>query len=166
MAYTDADIEELITRSKCYDVLTRYCRVLDRAVEGWFEIDTHVIYNVHMEIAGAVAYTESYLISYCTVPGEREKVEAVFGKTYASQFDWSKITGVTHDFLMGGRYIDRFERRGGEWRIAKRQVVMDWNRNEISRTLLDEGMFATLRPLGERGKGDPVYANRPASVRA
>lgn len=166
MAYTDADIEELITRSKCYDVLTRYCRALDRAVEGWFEIDTHVICNVHMEIAGAVACTESYLISYCTVPGEREKVEAVFGKTYASQFDWSKITGVTHDFLMGGRYIDRFERRGGEWRIAKRQVVMDWNRNEISRTLLDEGMFATLRPLGERGKGDPVYANRPASVRA
>lgn len=28
--------------------------------------------------------------------------------------------------LAGGRYIDRFERRGGEWRIAAREVVIEW----------------------------------------
>ena len=26
----------------------------------------------------------------------------------------------------GGRYVDRFERRAGDWRIAARVVVMDW----------------------------------------
>jgi hypothetical protein len=26
----------------------------------------------------------------------------------------------------GGRYVDRFERRRGEWRIAARLLVMDW----------------------------------------
>lgn len=26
----------------------------------------------------------------------------------------------------GGRYVDRFERRDGEWRIARRVVVMEW----------------------------------------
>ena len=30
-AYSDADVVELIARQKCYDVLTRYCRALDRA---------------------------------------------------------------------------------------------------------------------------------------
>ena len=28
------------------------------------------------------------------------------------------------------RYIDRFEKRGGEWRIAHRQVVYDWSKIE------------------------------------
>lgn len=27
---------------------------------------------------------------------------------------------------IAGRYVDRFERRGGEWRIAKRQGLYDW----------------------------------------
>ena len=26
----------------------------------------------------------------------------------------------------GGRYVDRLERRDGEWRIARRVVVMEW----------------------------------------
>jgi len=30
-AYSDEDVVELIDRQKCYDVLTRYCRALDRA---------------------------------------------------------------------------------------------------------------------------------------
>ena len=30
-----------------------------------------------------------------------------------------------HVFLYGGRYIDRLEKRDGEWRIALRQVCMD-----------------------------------------
>jgi len=196
MAYTDADVEELIARSKIYDVLTRYCRALDRcdvglmktvywedgvdehgvfsgnaeefsefiikAVEQWFDVDTHMIGNVHFEIEGDVAFTESYLLSYCSVPGNREAVEAVFGKRYADQVDWEKDLGKTHDFIMGGRYIDRMERRNGEWRIARRRVVMDWNRNGISRTILDEGIYAHLRPLGERGRTDAVYTERPA----
>ena len=30
------------------------------------------------------------------------------------------------DISLGGRYIDRFERRNGEWRIALRRVARDW----------------------------------------
>lgn len=29
--------------------------------------------------------------------------------------------------MVGGRYLDRFERRGEEWRILRRVVTMDWN---------------------------------------
>ena len=28
--------------------------------------------------------------------------------------------------LLGGRYVDKFRREGGEWRISKRTCVMDW----------------------------------------
>jgi len=38
--------------------------------------------------------------------------------------------------VVGGRYLDRFEERDGEWRILKRVVTMDWNEH---RPLADLG---------------------------
>jgi len=195
MAYSEADVEELIARSKVYDVLTRYCRALDRCdvdlmrsvywddgfddhgvfsgnaaefadfiireIQNWFEITMHAIMNVHMEVKGDVACTESYLFAYHKVRGDKAKVGDIFGSRYVQQFDWSRVEGVPHHFYYGGRYVDRIERRDGEWRIAKRTVVMDWNDNRLSGEILDQGMFETLRPRGERGPADPVFANRP-----
>jgi hypothetical protein len=192
---TPADLEELVSRSKVYDVLTRYCRALDRCdvelmrsvywedgfddhgvfsgnaaefadfiireIQAWFEVTMHAIMNVHMEVAGDVACTESYLFAYHKVRADRAKVEEIFGSRYAAQFDWAKQGQVPHHFYYGGRYVDRLERRGGEWRIAHRTVVMDWNDNRPSGEILDQGMFATLHPRGTRDRRDPVYLNRP-----
>ena len=55
--------------------------------------------------------------------------------------------------------MDQLEKRYGEWKIAHRQVVMDWNHNEILGEILDEGMFATLLLRGSRGHGDPAFSN-------
>lgn len=76
-------------------------------------------------------------------------------------FDRSRLDPANPHFYYGGRYIDRLERRLGEWRIAKRTVVMDWNDNKPSGEILDQGMFATLEPRGTRGLADLVFANRP-----
>ena len=32
------------------------------------------------------------------------------------------------DSMQAGRYLDRFEERDDEWRIARRKVVVDWFR--------------------------------------
>lgn len=193
--FDDAELQEIVDRKRIYDVLTRYCRALDRCdvalmrsvywddarddhgvfnggaqefaefiireIQNWFDVTMHAIMNVHMEFDGTVACTESYLFAYHKVRGEKRKIEEIFGSTYLSQFDWSKVDGVPHVFFYGGRYVDRFEKRGGEWKIAHRQVVMDWNQNEISSAILDEGMFRTLDLRGVRGPSDPVFLNRP-----
>ena len=195
MTVSPADLDELVSRSKVYDVLTRYCRALDRCdvelmrsvywedghddhgvfsgnaaefadfiireIQAWFEVTMHAIMNVHMEVAGDVACTESYLFAYHKIRADRAKVEEIFGSRYAAQFDWAKQGQVPHHFYYGGRYVDRLERRGGEWRIAHRTVVMDWNENAPSGEILDQGMFATLHPRGTRDRSDPVYLNRP-----
>lgn len=195
MAYTESDIEELVSRAKIYEVLTRYCRALDRCdvdlmhsvywddgidihgvfngnaaefsdfiireIQTWFDVTMHAIMNVHMEIEGDVACTESYLFAYHKIRGDKQKVEEIFGSRYASQFDWAKQGTIPHHFYFGGRYIDRLERREGIWRIAKRTVVMDWNDNKPSGEILDEGMFATFHPRGQRGHMDLVFDNRP-----
>lgn len=31
------------------------------------------------------------------------------------------------------RYLDRYERRGGEWRVLAREVVTDWSRDDLVR---------------------------------
>lgn len=192
---SEEEIRELLDRQKCYDVLTRYCRALDRAdvelmktvywddavddhgvfdgnaqkfaefiireIQNWFEVTMHAICNIHMEYYGDTMCTESYLIAYHKVNGSRDKVEAIHGPTYLSKLDPEKTGDTHHVFLYGGRYIDRLEKRDGEWRIAMRQVVMDWNENWLGNTILDEGMFSDLQRRGLRSRDDAVYQNKP-----
>lgn len=130
-----------------------------REIQEWFEVTMHGLMNVHMEIAGDRAATETYLFAYHKV--RESKAQEIFGSRYMRMFAGQGLDPAHHTFYFGGRYLDQFERRAGEWRILHRKVVMDWNDNHPSNEILDEGMFATLRPLGERGPGDPVWANRP-----
>lgn len=130
-----------------------------REIQTWFEVTMHAIMNVHMEIAGDVCVSEAYLFAYHKI--RADKAPDILGARYMQMFETSGLDPDHHHFYFGGRYLDRLERRGGEWRIAKRQVVMDWNDNRPSAEILDQGMFATLRPRGERGPGDLVFANRP-----
>jgi hypothetical protein len=184
------ELQEVVDRQKIYDVLTRYCRALDRCdvelmksvywedgfddhgvfagnaqafaefiireIQEWFEVTMHAIMNVHMELDGDKAYTEAYLFAYHRVKADRRKIEDVFGATYLRQFV-GEGEPAPQDFFFGGRYVDRLEKRNGIWRIAKRTVVMDWNRSEPTRSLWDEGMFSVLKTHGTRDRTDPVY---------
>ena len=185
-----ARLEVVEDRQQIYDVLTRYCRALDRCdlalmksvywedgydnhgvfqgnaqdyaafiipeIQQWFEMTMHAICNVHIELDGHKAYAESYLISYCQVKADRGRIEGVFGPSYLRD-----VVGegepLPQDFLYGGRYVDRLEKRDGVWRIALRTVVMDWNRNEPSRAIWSEGIFQALSLHGTRDRTDAVY---------
>jgi hypothetical protein len=125
-------------------------------IQQWFELTMHAICNVSIELDGDTAHTESYLISYCQVKADRGRIEGVFGPTYLRNVVGSGEP-APQDFLYGGRYVDRLEKRNGVWRIAHRTVVMDWNRNEPSRDILDEGMFKALALRGTRDRTDAVY---------
>ena len=130
-----------------------------REIQNWFEVTMHAIMNIHMEIAGDMCVSEAYLFAYHKV--RDDKAGEILGSDYMAKFDCAGLDPNHHHFYFGGRYLDRLKRRGGEWRIAKRQVVMDWNDNCPSGEILHQGMFATLRPLGERGPGDLVFSNVP-----
>ena len=136
-----------------------FAEFIVREIQNWFEVTMHGLMNVHMEIEGDVACTETYLFAYHKV--RADKANEIFGSRYMAMFEGHGLDPDHHHFYFGGRYLDRFERRVGEWRIANRQVVMDWNDNRPSGEILDQGMFATLQPRGERGAGDLVFSNVP-----
>ena len=79
-----------------------------RAGLAAYRFTQHRVGNVIIDIEGDFARCESYCLARHRIPGGDGKVET--------------------DFLWGGRYVDRFERRNGEWRILRRTVVHDYTR--------------------------------------
>jgi len=169
-------IDALIDKDAIRDVLMRYSRGVDRGdvelLKTCFHADstdnhghwkgnghdfaefivqslpqrthhtTHSVANVLIELDPQddnLAQAESYAIAYLR-------------RTDAEGAEWLD--------LFSGRYVDRFERRDGHWRIADRVVVHDWSTS----TRLDAGGSFHL-PMegftqGCRGRSDLVYRGR------
>ncbi len=130
----------LVDKQEIHEALMRYCRGVDRGDErltlsafhegardnhhGVEELASerfamrtppakrtikaisHNICNELIQVDGDVAHSESYFIAYHRIEHE------------GRELDW----------ILGARYVDRFERRNGSWRIAHRTVVFDWQR--------------------------------------
>ena len=115
------------------------------------EQSTHLISNIVIQMYGPVtALAESYYICYQRLKsarlGEAEKPDIPDLKP-----------GETLQFAMVGRYIDRFERRDGAWRIARRTVVYDVL--ERYATPVGGGLDRRLA-LSRRDRDDVLYLER------
>lgn len=62
--------------------------------------------------------------------------------------------GVECDMTAGLRYVDRFERRDGEWRIARRVCAYDWRRVD---DVDGDGGFGAGYVRGIRSHEDVVF---------
>lgn len=67
-------------------------------------VTQHVLGQSVIELQGDAARAETQVISYHRV----------------------KMGTEERDTIIGGRYLDRMEKRGGEWRIAQRTMLYDW----------------------------------------
>src|SRR5208282_4387980 len=162
---TERALRVLLDKQEIHEVLMRYCRGIDRCdaelLRGVYHPDgtddhglfkgkaadfipwaikalardestSHYIANELIEVDGDVAHCESYFFA---VHRRQEK------------------DGTTADLQFMGRYVDRFERRQGLWKIADRQVVFDRSRIDTV-----ERSFSTERFVcGKRTREDPAY---------
>jgi hypothetical protein len=136
----DARIEQLLAKDEITAVIHRVARGTDRLdrdlivsgywpdgfddhnafrggpieFAGWvlevlphFQATHHFLGQCRIELDGDVAYAETYCDAH-----------------HVSHPD---DDGEVTDMLLGLRYVDRFERRDGEWRIAKRVCAFDWS---------------------------------------
>jgi len=158
----DPSIQLLIDQQQIHDILMKYARGIDRcdfdlvrscyhpgAVDNhgrftgtieefipWvetqldqFDTTMHFLGNVLIEVEGVTAHAETYCVAYHRMKGEDV------------------------DNLQGLRYVDRFEKRYGEWRIAERAIVVEWNRIDD----VDLPGFAPGTKRGRRDQDDLVY---------
>lgn len=172
IASLEAQLRELRDRQEITDVLYRASRAVDRGdialMESCFHPDGldyrgvangpaansrdalravpmavlfHATTNVLIELDGDVANTESYVTAFHhhdAAPGIPER-----------------------DELIRARYVDRFERRDGCWKIACRITVWDWSgMNLSSKTWFEAVEDAGLEPrfiYGRRDREDASY---------
>lgn len=171
-AAMEAKLREMLDRHEIWQVILRYCRGLDRfdremvrscyfddAVEdhdnyvgrpddfidwanmtsGSFVNSRHGVSNHRCELAGDDAYCETYYM----------------------------FTGVAQTpphAMSVGRYIDHFQRRDGEWRIANRVTVIEGNFQLMSNPVAEafEPMFPReTRPPSTRDRTDVSYQRPP-----
>lgn len=87
--------------------------------------------------------------------GPDEAYGEVYYQAYHRVFDEA---GAPRDLFIAGRYVDRYERRGGVWKFAYRSELVDWVRDEAACDAMLEGAPFIL---GHRKPDDPLY-NREA----
>jgi hypothetical protein len=99
---------------------------------------THQISNITIELAGDEAHVETYVL--------------------ASHVH-RNADGSRRLDTLSGRYVDRFERRAGLWKIAHRQLVVDWDKTEQLTEAYAEGTFLP----GRRSTQDVSYRLGPGA---
>lgn len=168
---TDVTMETIVDRAQILDCVHRYTRGMDRldrvltrsayhddaiddhggfvaTVEEFLDWafayhakqirHQHYVSNHSVELDGDTAHAETY---YTFVGTDRDETKPVE--------------------IVGGRYLDRFERRDGRWAIATRVCVEEW------RVLVPSGLSSRLAAIVGRGVTrdvDDVSYRRPLTV--
>lgn len=162
------NIEDLIAESEIKDVHLRFCRANDRRDEELTRscfhpgavIELHEPLDVDALIALGDAVLDRYTVTWHTTPNQLVEVDgdAAWAEHYtiSSHRIAPDDAGPERDFIVHGRYIDRMERRGGEWRIARRTMLVDFTRTDP----VSPGEPGLGGRRGDRDRSDPSYAWR------
>jgi hypothetical protein len=163
-------IKYLMDRAEIEDCLARYCHGVDRGEEEllrsayWPDAtDDHIFIKGGREeaikwIMDVVRDQEQAMHAISNVLIRIEGDEARVQTYYNSYHRIRGRSGAPKDLTMAGRYLDRMEKRDGEWRIAERKVVMDWWRNYSDSADWERGLFGAKFEVGKRGAADPSAA--------
>lgn len=126
-------VKEMLDRQEIWQVMQRYARGLDRFdveltrscyFDDCIEDHGNFVGNPDKFITWANRTAENFEWTHhsitthnCDLDGDDAYCETYYIYTGVS-------SGATH-FLSTGRYIDHFQRRDGEWRIANRVVIVE-----------------------------------------
>ena len=181
------ELQSLLDKQACAEVMTTYCRAIDHMDEALlrsvFHPDSqhhhgfegpssdpgakggdfvayalsvlgthththHQLGNILIELEpdGVTAFTEAYFTAYHRMRAKGDP------KAGTNAYD------TPMDFLVGGRYMDRMEKRDGVWKIAYRVGMTDWTRIEPPAS---QGYFATAQDYrSQQSREDMVYHRR------
>lgn len=79
------------------------------------------------------------------------------GEVYVLAFHKVKTENGELDLLIGGRYLDKYEKRSGLWKFAHRSVLADWvNVHEPSQVDLNHPIIQGSL-IGRPDEDDPSY---------
>jgi SnoaL-like domain len=174
-------LQSLLDRQDIADCLTRFSRGMDRFDReiylSAFHDDAVIAagpfvgsaadcwdWAKPMHAAGQVLTHHSLLNNTVEIDGDTAHSETYY-QFVARNHPWEEGGGETV-MLAGGRYIDRLERRDGEWRIALRTNIIEWSFLQPAMPLPfgDVPDIAT-NGVSARDRRDPSYQRPLVNVR-
>jgi SnoaL-like domain len=136
------NLEELSARAEIHDTLLRYCRGLDRVdmdlVRGAFHEDAWIQFPESLHIGpvdGFLDFLSGEMPRFVRTMHflgnsliEFDGPDAAHVETYlnADHQGSERHHWKGECVKLWARYLDRFERRNGVWRIARRRLLVDW----------------------------------------
>ena len=135
----DQAIQTLLDKQAIYELSCRYMRGLDR-------LDADLLLSVFWEDAyceygfindGAPTFivfaisalrdheSNHHMIGNTLIDLEGDEA---FGEVYFHAYHKVKSDNGFDDLIVAGRYLDRYERRDGVWKMAYRSERVDWSR--------------------------------------
>ncbi|MBX9883913.1 MAG: nuclear transport factor 2 family protein [Novosphingobium sp.] len=163
-------LDDLLAKDAILDVMARYSRTLDwlddagqascywpdAAIDyGFFTGSAADFVPVVMAIERQSARRWHFLNTPAIrlVDAAHAEVET-YGLTAGARRGEDGSYGGT---LYGGRYLDAFEKREGEWRISRRDYVLDWSHPIPDQPVFDPAAAFLLPILEILGSGHPQY---------
>ena len=161
-------VDELIAKQEITDLVGRYMRGLDRLdmtlLRSTFHDDADTDYGFFKGGADdfvAMAYRalKDHLANHHMIGQTNIDVtgDVAIGEIYFQAFHRIVVkTGEDtqeRDLFISGRYVDRYEKRDGEWKIIFRSEINDWVRDDPA---TDD--YFTQQPESLRGARKPEDA--------
>ncbi len=159
-------IDELLAKQEIYELSCTYMRSLDR-------LDAELRYTVFHDDATvdygffkgtgrdfvdfAQRALESHQANHHLIGQVHIDLEGdtAYGEVYFQAFHRINDDGEEKDLFISGRYLDRYEKRVGVWKIAFRSEINDWSRTDPA---TDEFLKNNKKALiGARMPEDPSY---------
>lgn len=163
-------LDVLWSKEQIRDLALRYCRGCDRGdmalLESVFHEDARDEHGFNKsglarEFLDAVPTMRSHMEELqhnvtnhlITVDGDNAE-----GEVYLLAYH--RYTGPDGPTLLltGGRFLDLYERRNGEWRISHRRCLDDWSMNLPAPARPVNEFTGEGLPRGCAGTGDPSYS--------
>ncbi|ARN74258.1 nuclear transport factor 2 family protein [Oceanicoccus sagamiensis] len=161
----EQQLQRLLDRQACEDVLIRYGRTLD-----WLDQEGQ-----------ASCYWQDAQIDYGFFKGSAvDWIPVVMGLEEASPRRWHMTSGIIVEVngnkatsecyglsmgsskneeggliatLFGGRYLDELEKRDGQWRLSKRTYIADWSQSfpDGLDAMVDSGFILNILQITQAG---------------
>lgn len=145
MTDSKALLVETADRLAILDCLARYCRGIDRmdaqvhASVYWPDgIESRGTHIYEGPAPGFIDWVKGFIEPLRTQHFLGQSIIEFTGagtanvETYVQAYHLGKGNFNAEELIVGARYLDKFEKRGDEWRIKHRTMVVDYHRTKTA----------------------------------
>jgi hypothetical protein len=165
-------LRELLAKEAIRELALKYCRAADRhdanAMRDLYHddaLDDHGSYFSGLamdfidrlpEIQAPMTILHHNVTTHNIVLDSDNKNYAE-GEVYILAMHQAETENGLIDFMIGGRYLDKYQQRNGVWKFAHRTILADWCKLVTpSNITLDDNIIAGAL-IGKPGTQDPSY---------